>query len=52
MKFKSNPKQETIIDTKGSGHLAILTRNFTAGIGFMIGATIGFSIFLALFSVY
>ena len=51
MKFKRNPKQETIIDTKGSGHLSIFFRNFTAGIGFMIGATIGFSIFLAIFSV-
>ena len=51
MKFKRNPTQETIIDTKGSGHLAIFTRNFTAGVGFMIGATVGFSLFLAIFSL-
>ena len=50
MKFKAN-QQETIIDTKGSNHFSIFVRNFTAGIGFMIGATIGFSIFLAIFSV-
>ena len=43
-----HPQQETIIDTKGSDHMTIFTRNFTAGIGFMVGATIGFSIFLAI----
>ena len=51
MKFKKLTQQETVVDTKGSGHLAIFTRNFTAGMGFMIGATIGFSLFLAIMSL-